>query len=263
MRIYNKPFSPINTAVINLIWVNVLAFLFVTILKFFPFGNFVFNFLSFWPSKPLWASFYSILTSIFIHDGFFHLLGNMLWLFFIGTILEDLIGKKHIYYLYFGGGISGVFLFYLISKLFGNLNPIVGASAGIAAIILATAIFTPRYRIFLFGIVEIELRWIVIVKVFFDFLGMFGGANSGGNQAHMGGYLFGLVYILFIKGIWNFPTQWIPKKSSKPTRSANVQINRQSPSQAEIDRILDKISESGYDNLTSKEKETLFKASKK
>jgi hypothetical protein len=92
---------------------------------------------------------------------------------------------------------------------------------------------------------------------------MFGGANSGGNQAHMGGYLFGLVYILFIKGIWNFPTQWIPKKSSKPTRSANVQINRQSPSQAEIDRILDKISESGYDNLTSKEKETLFKASKK
>ncbi|MEY3965450.1 MAG: hypothetical protein RL263_619 [Bacteroidota bacterium] len=263
MRIYNKPFSPLNTAVINLVWVNVLAFLFVTILKLFPFGNFVFNFLSFWPSKPLWASFYSILTSIFIHDGFFHLLGNMLWLFFIGTILEDLIGKKHIYYLYFGGGIAGVFLFYLISKLTGNLVPIVGASAGISAIILATAVFTPHYRIFLFGIVEIELRWIVIIKVFLDFLGMFGGANAGGNQAHIGGYLFGLAYILELKGHWNFPKNWIPKKSSKPKRTATVSINQNSPSQAEIDRILDKISESGYDNLTAKEKETLFKASKK
>lgn len=263
MRIYNKPFSPLNTAVINLVWVNLLAFLFVSLVKLTPFGHFIFNFLSFWPSKPLWASLHSIVTSIFIHDGFFHILGNMLWLYFIGTILEDLIGKKHIYILYFGGGISGIFLFYIISNLFGNFIPIVGASAGISAIILATAIFTPYYRIFLFGILEIELRWIVAIKVFLDFLGMFGGPNSGGNQAHIGGYLFGLLYILNLKGIWNIPTNWIPKKTSKPKRSANVQINRQSPSQDEIDKILDKISQSGYDNLSKKEKETLFKASKK
>ena len=140
------------------------------------------------------------------------------------------------------------FLFYIISNLFGNFIPIVGASAGISAIILATAIFTPYYRIFLFGVLEIELRWIVAIKVFLDFLGMFGGPNSGGNQAHIGGYLFGLLYILNLKGIWNFPTNWIPKKTSKPKRSANVQINRQSPSQDEIDKILDKISKSGFDS---------------
>ncbi len=212
-------------------------------------------------------SFYSVITSLFVHAGLWHILGNMLWLYFVGIILEDLIGKKHIWKLFFGGGISGVMLFYLLSIAFNNTAPLVGASAGISAILVATAIFTPNYRVYLFGMIAIELRWIVVAKIVFDVLGMFGGLNAGGSQAHVGGYIFGALYITELKGLWNFPKiTW--KKTNfqgRPSRSASVSINNQenSPSQEQIDQILDKISKSGYDKLSKKEKEMLFKASKK
>lgn len=265
-RFNSKPFDPLNKAVVNLIWANVIVFLFLAILRIFPGGNVVFYFLSFNPTKPLYLSFYSIITSIFVHDGFFHILGNMLWLYFVGIILEDLIGKKHIYSLFWGGGILGVLCYYTISLWFHQYNPLVGASAGIAAILAATAIFTPRYRVFLFGVVEVEIRWIVLFKVALDFIGTFGSSNAGGYQAHLGGYLFGLLYITELKGWWNMPKIQIPFSSKKPKRSAKVHIHPQAtehPEQAEIDRILDKISQGGYDSLSKKEKETLFKASKK
>jgi len=263
-RLNSKPFDPLNRAVVNLIWANVIVFLFVGFLRIFPFGDAIFYFLSFNPTKPLYASFYSIITSIFVHDGLFHILGNMLWLYFVGIILEDLIGKKHIYYLFFGGGILGVFTYYGFSLLYQQSYPLVGASAGIAAILAATAIFAPNYRVFLFGVVEVEIRWIVLIKVFFDLIGMFGPTNAGGYQAHIGGYLFGLFYVTELRGVWNFPKIKFPERSSKPKRSANVNIHKSNtPNQEEIDRILDKISAGGYDSLSQKEKETLFKASNK
>ena len=263
-KLNSKPFDPLNRAVVNLIWANVIAFLALFVIRLLPFGDAFYFFLSFNPTKPLYASFYSIITSIFVHDGLFHILGNMLWLYFVGIILEDLIGKKHIYYLFFGGGILGVFVFYAFSVYLQQPYPLVGASAGIAAILAATAIFVPHYRVFLFGAIEVEIRWIVLIKVFFDVIGMFGPTNAGGYQAHFGGYLFGLLYITELKGMWNFPKINFPQKSKKPSRSASVNINNpNNPSQEEIDRILDKISAGGYDSLSQKEKETLFKASNK
>jgi membrane associated rhomboid family serine protease len=263
-RINSKPFDPLNKGVVNLIWANVLVFALLGILKLTPLGNWVFHFLCFKPTTPLYFSFYSIVTSIFVHDGIWHLLGNMLWLYFMGIILEDLIGKKHLYRLFIGGGISGVLLYYTISSLFSQTNPLVGASAGISAILIATAIFTPFYRVFLFGVVEVEIRWIVLVKVILDLVGIFGSTNAGGYQAHIGGYLFGLLYITELKGIWNLPKIPLFLKNTKPQRKAKVHIHtHEHPNQEEIDRILDKISQGGYDSLTSKEKETLFKASNK
>lgn len=265
-KLNSQPFSPYNKAIVNLIWANVIVFIVLGVLRLFPFGDTIFYALSFSPTKPLYFSFPTAVTSIFLHDGFFHILGNMLWLYFVGIILEDLIGKKHIWYLFFGGGIAGVILFYIISQMTGNPYPLVGASAGIAAILAATAIFTPHYRVFLFGVLEVEIRWIVLIKVFFDLLGMFGSFNAGGYQAHVGGYIFGALYILELKGIWRMPKIQFQSSSKKPKRSAKVTIEDDqghNPSQMEIDRILDKISEGGYDALTQKEKETLFKASGK
>jgi hypothetical protein len=102
----------------------------------------------------------------------------------------------------------------------------------------------------------------------FDVLGLSSGANTGGYLAHFGGMAFALAYITEMKGMWNWPfSGWLDRlssaKKSKPKRSAKVEINRKenNPKQAEIDAILDKISQSGYDSLTAKEKETLFKAS--
>ncbi len=260
----NKPFSPQNSVVVNIIWANVIVYFVFLILSFFPFGRTLFDLFSFNPHQPLYISFYSLVTNIFLHAGFMHLLGNMLWLYFVGTILEDLIGSKHIIRLFFFGGILGAFLFYIFAQITGISGLLVGASGGIAALLIATALFAPNYRVFLLGIVEIELRWIVIIKIFFDVMGLLFAYNIGGNLAHIGGYLFGLAYITEIKGMWNFPKFNNSKFKSKPKRTATVNINNsKSPSQEEIDAILDKISANGYDSLTAKEKEKLFSASKK
>ncbi len=264
VTLLNKPFSPTNSLVVNLIWANVLVYLFFLIVGFFPFGQLIFDLFSFHPDSPIYINFYQFITYMFLHAGFMHLLGNMLWLYFIGSILEDLIGAKHIVRLFLFGGILGALLYYVSSQLLGLSMPLVGASGGIAAILMATAIFTPHYRIYLLGIVEIELRWIVYIKIFFDVLGVLFYSNFGGSVAHIGGYLFGLAYVTELKGIWNFPKINFPSKKSKPKRTATVNINRsKSPSQQEIDAILDKISASGYDSLTAAEKEKLFSASKK
>jgi membrane associated rhomboid family serine protease len=260
----NKPFSPQNSVVVNIIWANVIVYFVFLILGFFPFGRTLFDLFSFNPHQPLYISFYSLVTNIFLHAGFMHLLGNMLWLYFVGTILEDLIGSKHIIRLFFFGGILGAFFFYIFAQITGISGLLVGASGGIAALLIATALFAPNYRVFLLGIVEIELRWIVIIKIFFDVMGLLFAYNIGGNLAHIGGYLFGLAYITEIKGMWNFPKFNNTRFKSKPKRTATVNINNsKSPSQEEIDAILDKISANGYDSLTAKEKEKLFSASKK
>lgn len=260
----NKPFSSSNSLVLNLIWTNVLVYLFFLIVGFFPSGQIAFDLFSFQPQSPIYISFYSYITYMFLHAGFMHLLGNMLWLFFIGSILEDLIGSKHILRLFFFGGILGAILYQIAANLIGLNLPLVGASGGIAAILLATAIFTPHYRIYLLGIAEIELRWIVYIKIFFDVMGVLFYSNFGGSIAHLGGYLFGLAYITELKGMWNFPNINFSSAKSKPKRTANVKINHgKSPSQEEIDAILDKISANGYDSLTPIEKEKLFTASKK
>jgi membrane associated rhomboid family serine protease len=260
----NKPFSPQNSVVVNIIWANVIVYFVFLILGFFPFGRTLFDLFSFNPHQPLYISFYSLVTNIFLHAGFMHLLGNMLWLYFVGTILEDLIGSKHIIRLFFFGGILGAFFFYIFAQITGISGLLVGASGGIAALLIATALFAPNYRVFLLGIVEIELRWIVIIKIFFDVMGLLFAYNIGGNLAHIGGYLFGLAYITEIKGKWNFPKFNNTRFKSKPKRTATVNINNsKSPSQEEIDAILDKISANGYDSLTAKEKEKLFSASKK
>lgn len=259
----NKPFSPLNGVVVNLIWVNVLLFLILKIIGFFPGGIIATESLVFDPAKSYLLYFYTFITNIFVHEGFMHLLGNMLWLYFIGTIIENLIGEKHILRLFLFGGLAGTFLYALVLQISGDSNMLLGASGGIAALLISSAMIAPTYSVFLFGIVQIELRWIVIVKISYDIIALLLHANFGGNLAHIGGYLFGLAYITEIQGKWNFPNIKFPSKNSKPKRTAKVNINStSSPSQQEIDAILDKISSNGYDSLTSHEKEKLFSASK-
>jgi membrane associated rhomboid family serine protease len=259
----NKPFSPLNGVVVNLIWVNVLLYLILKIIGFFPGGIIATESLVFDPAKSYLLYFYTFISNIFVHEGFMHLLGNMLWLYFIGTIIENLIGEKHILRLFLLGGLSGTILYALVLQISGDSNMLLGASGGVAALLISSAIIAPTYSVFLFGIVQIELRWIVIVKIAYDIIALLLHANFGGNLAHLGGYLFGLAYITEVQGKWNFPNIKFPSKSTKPKRSAKVKINStSSPSQQEVDAILDKISSGGYDSLTQKEKEKLFSASK-
>ncbi len=230
---------------------------------------------------------WSIFTYIFLHNGIFHLLSNMLFLYFIGEIFRSLAGNKHIGRNFIWGGVSGglLYLFYynVIPDFTGQSIPafMVGASGGVTAVVVAAAVFTPDYEIRLFGVFSIKLKWIAVARVLLDLLGLGDGVNDGGQVAHLGGALFGYLYVKWMRGDLPLPNLNIKrrklKRTSPPRRKFKVHINQNkseepvreqtSPSksafsQKEIDDILDKISNSGYDSLTTKEKETLFRASK-
>lgn len=280
-----NPMSKMNKAVMNIIILCTMAWIVSAVLGLSDFGNSLLRYFMLTPDFPdfLYQPF-SLISYIFLHDGFMHLLFNMLWLFFVGIILEDLTGKKHIWRLFLGGGIAGGLLFMLAYNIFPSLRGydvmssvyMVGASAGVSSVIVATAAFVPKYTVYLFGILRVELVWIAAFRVLFDLLGVAGPHNQGGYISHLGGAAFGLLYMLHIRGVIHIPLvdhvsgifkRKTKMKVSRPTRTAKVVIqnttNSNAPSQAEIDRILDKINESGYESLSKVEKEKLFRAGEK
>lgn len=274
-----NPFNRRNPAVVNLVLICAGVWLFTALMGLiWPQGVSALMFmphLHFFVYQP-----WSVFTYIFLHDGFFHLFYNMLWLFFIGSILEDMTGKKHVWRLFMGGGIAGALLFMLLNNTLGiggEMARMVGASGGVTAVIVGTAVMFPNYRVLLFGILPVELVWIAVFRVILDLLGASGLINQGGYICHLGGAAFGLLYMLHTKGTWNIPgvdalglflRNLFSNKKSKPSRSARVSINKDRAtgaaktgvSQEEIDRILDKINATGYNSLTAQEKDKLFKA---
>lgn len=220
---------------------------------------------------------WSLVTNIFLHSGFWHLLSNMLLLFFLGRILEDFLNTKQLWQIFLFGGLSGVLLYVLSFNALPIFAGVVsestlrGASGGVTAIIVATGVFLPRYQIRPFNLFNIEMRWVALIFVFRDLYSFPNMQNLGGILAHLGGALFGLLYILNLQGKMSMPNlNW---NTLKPAKMRKVEldekeikknkpsVSKAKPNQDEIDAILDKISQSGYDSLSKSEKEILFKAS--
>jgi membrane associated rhomboid family serine protease len=217
--------------------------------------------------------FWTPFTYMFMHAGIFHILFNMLWLYWMGQIFEEYLGNKRTIGLYLFGGLAGGLLFvacYNLVPAFTNVNAaangvVVGASASVMAIIIATATLLPNYAIQLILIGPVKLKWIALFYIVIDFLGI-ASANAGGEIAHLGGALFGFIYIKqvqrghdWIEGINKL---FVPKAKMKVVSHSGPQRKASGvPRQEDVDRILDKISGSGYDSLTKQEKETLFRAS--
>jgi membrane associated rhomboid family serine protease len=216
---------------------------------------------------------WSIITYMFLHDGFFHILFNMLWLFWLGNLLHEYIGNQKVYEAYFGGGIVGGIIFiicYNVFPVFQNAIPVayaLGASAGVLSIIVATATLLPNYplQLMLFG--SVRLKYIALVIVALDIVSI-PQQNPGGHIAHIGGAVFGFLYIKYLYQEKHLLPQWFrnlfTKKSKVKIHYRTTYMKTESsnkPSQEEVDLILDKISKSGYDSLSKKEKEQLFKAS--
>ena len=219
----------------------------------------------------LLTHFWTPITYMFMHAGIFHILFNMLWLYWFGQIFEEYLGNKRTIGLYLLGGLTGALFFvaaYNIFPLFSTLvtdSTVVGASASVMAVIVATATLLPDYSISLILIGPVKLKWIALFYVVIDFLSI-AGPNAGGEFAHLGGALFGFIYIKQLQRgrDWIGAITGIFRSRSKMKVAAKNSDKNQSgkPRQEEIDRILDKISQTGYDSLNKQEKEILFRASK-
>lgn len=226
---------------------------------------------------------WTIITYMFVHEGFWHLFFNMLWLFWFGKIFMEFSPGRKIYTVYFLGGICGALTFMLAYNVFpvfqnsiGSATTI-GASASVLAITIATAVLVPSYTIHLMFIGPLKIKYIAIISVILDILQIRSG-NAGGHFAHLGGAISGALYILLVRN--NIP-QWFGlsflnslRKGSfrrKPLRKVHSsnrpltddEYNRQKAiKQQKLDHILDKISRSGYTSLSAEEKEILFNSSK-
>ena len=267
-----------NSAIRQIIMINLAAFIFTVFVG-------VIARLSGFPPEDLLEYFYipsnigkliirpwTILTNIFFHAGFWHLLGNMILLYFIGRILEDFMDFKKIWKIFLYGGISGALLFVTSYNIFPVFNEVVGykkllgASGGVTAILVATGTYLPRYQIRPFGLFNVELRWVALFFVFRDLYMFPVSDNTGGLFAHMGGAIFGLVYVLNLQGRITRPNLnqksffWDRHRDER-SRGPIITDKKPKPNQEEVDAILDKISQSGYDSLSKHEKEILFKAS--
>ncbi len=228
---------------------------------------------------------WSLITYGFAHFGFWHLVFNMAVLYFVGRSFSNLFNIRLSLNIYFLGIIFGGFLFMLFywlmpSGILESVGPLVGASAGVHASLLFLSTYIPEYEVRFFTF-NIKLKYIAMVLVAMDILGLF-GTNPGGNVAHLGGDFLGFFYAYQLqrgkdigKGFERFVdglgSLFSGKRSSKLKTVHRKKGSRAGYSkkefdefnnQKQIDMILDKISKSGYDSLTKEEKEILFKAGK-
>jgi membrane associated rhomboid family serine protease len=215
--------------------------------------------------------FYTIITYQFFHSGFFHLLFNMLWLYWLGRIFLDFLKPRQFHFIYLAGGVAGALLFLLAFNAFENnvaQATVIGSSGAVMAIVVATATLVPNFSIRMLFLGDVKLKYLALAYVVLDVIGV-GSANAGGNLAHLGGALLGFSYIKALnKGYdWSNIFKRRPKPSHLKVNKNDQYKGRNSKAdyvaQAEIDAILDKISKSGYNKLSKEEKETLFKASKR
>ncbi len=263
-----------------LIGVNVIIFLFLSLLGVIEMlttrnaaiASTINNYLAVPSYLPkLLIRFWTPFTYMFLHAGFFHILFNMLWFYWMGNIFQEYLGGKKLVDLYIIGGLAGAFLyvaFYNIFPLFAEAkfgSTTVGASAAVMAIIVATATLLPDYTIQMMFLGSVKLKWIALFYVLFDLISI-AGPNAGGEISHIGGALAGFFYIKHLQGssMLGKAFQRFAKPKALQIVSKNYaknSITTQSKEE-EIDSLLDKISQSGYSSLTKKEKETLFNASK-
>ncbi len=295
---FNRP----NSAHTQLIIINVVVFLVLAVLNVFSslFGftglfDFVYNQFSI---PPVFSDFLSrpwtIITYAFAHSltDIFHILFNMLIFYWFARLIIEYLGSDKVISLYVLGALAGSVAYLMVYNLVpfyiekSGFSGMVGASAAVYAVVVAAATLLPNYTFHLLFIGPVKIKYIAAFYILLSFLGSVGG-NAGGNIAHLGGALMGYFFIVQIQkgnniGAWVLSTMYFFKSffvrspnikvsykkeksafKSKSTVGASKKSMNSTTSQDEIDAILDKISEKGYESLSKEEKQKLFNASKK
>ncbi|MGV8091780.1 MAG: rhomboid family intramembrane serine protease [Mangrovibacterium sp.] len=271
----------------RLIYINIGVFLVIRIIHvFFFLLNQEFTLLN-WLTLPanseqLLQMPWTLVTYMFLHFNFLHILFNVLWLYWMGKIFLFYFDEKKLLGVYLLGGLFGGLFFVLAYNLFPAFAEVIsfarllGASASVLAIITAVATYAPNHTINLLFIGQVKMKHLALFSILLYVIGI-ASSNAGGNLAHLGGAAFGFFFALqYRKGQdWTKMVTKLMDTVAKLFRSKqrikvtyrakhnDVEYNRQKNlKQEEINRVLDKISKSGYDSLTKEEKELLFKMGK-
>ena len=233
---------------------------------------------------------WQLITYQFMHGGFGHIFFNMFALWVFGARIENILGSKKFLVFYLLAGVCAGILHLFISPLLGGGSAVtIGASGAIYGVMIAFALMFPDEPIYLYFLIPIKAKYLIGFMILIEFMAIDSAASNVAHLAHLGGALAGFLFILLDKSIdvplkhmlnissyrrnntFNNPFSGLSDKLKK--RSQNIEdtnyydLNQKKEdeeiTQAEIDAILDKISQSGYQNLSEREKKILFEASKK
>lgn len=227
---------------------------------------------------------WTLVTYMFLHYELLHLFLNLLWLYAFGRIFLEYQQPRKLLSIYLFGGLFGGIFFMAAYNFFPyfqhsiDFSALLGASAAVIAIVIATAIYVPNHVIHLVLVGPVKIKWIALISMVLYVVNLTGD-NAGGNFAHLGGAFWGLLYMSLLKSGFDVSARsehFFDKifNWSKQRKRLKVEYNsgdyreynynkRKRAEQEEINRILDKISTSGYDSLTADEKEKLFRMSGK
>lgn len=230
---------------------------------------------------------WTLFTYMFAHITFFHILGNMIFLYFGGEIFRNLLGERRLLYTYLIGGIVGgiiqiaanEFIPFFMERASSGM---IGASAAVMAVFIAVAFYRPNAQVYLFGMFPVRLIVLALIFIAMDFLNLTSNSNIG-HLAHLGGALVGYLSVQNVHSHKNFMSRieiwgdrkWMqitalfkrqPKMRAYRTKTPNYGraksdeefLAEKRANQERIDAILDKISKKGYDSLTKEEKQFLF-----
>jgi membrane associated rhomboid family serine protease len=213
------------------------------------------TYLGFYVPSEIITRPWTVITYMFLHGGVMHILFNMIGLYFFGPRVEQRLGSDRFVQLYFASGITGA----LLSSILAPNAALVGASAAIFGIMFAYASFWPRDQVLIWGILPVEVRWLVVGStVLALWSGLQGSRGGVADFAHLGGYVGAFIFLrLLNRGNQQFkakaaapPPQYSKLRNWQQVNLKGVHdINKE-----EVNRILDKINAEGIGSLTAQEK---------
>jgi membrane associated rhomboid family serine protease len=296
---FRNAFRKPNNGLVQIILINIIVFLVIILSRtLITWAGYSGLYVSFLNKLQLPASFtnylyqpWALLTYFFLHDDFFHILFNMLFLYWFGSLVHEYLGNKRLINIYVLGGFVGGLMYMIAYNLIPYFKPLIenslmlGASGAAFAVVVAAATLLPDYTFLLLFLGPVRIKYIALFYIVIS-VASSTGANAGGNIAHLGGALIGFIYIKqlrkgldlgspiasvldFIRSLFvevpPTPQMKVTHRSYtnagyKPTQ---IYKNEDLPGEDEVDELLDKISKSGYESLTKDEKLKLFKASQK